>query len=110
LKEAGVWIKDHGESIFGTKSWFVTPQEGENIRFAVSENAFYISFLDRPKGVVLIQSPVPWIEGDKVTVIGGKLAGGVVKSWKDSTGKLALEFTKEVLDADRWVWVLKIDY
>jgi alpha-L-fucosidase len=110
LKEAGTWIKDHEESIFGTKSWFVTPQEGENIRFAVSDDAFYISFLERPKGTVLIQSPVPWIEGDNVTVVGGKLAGSVVKSWKDSSGSLALEFEREVLDADRWAWVFKIKY
>jgi alpha-L-fucosidase len=110
LKEAGNWIREHEESIFGTKTWFVTPQEGENIRFALSEDAFYISFLEKPKGIVFIQSPVPWTEGDNVTVIGGKLAGGVVKSWKNSTGRLSLEFEREVLDADRWVWVLKINY
>jgi alpha-L-fucosidase len=109
LKEAGSWISGHAESIYSTKPWFVAPQEGEHIRFVTSEDAFYISFLERPEGIISIESPVPWVVGDNVTVVGGKLAGTMVKSWKDSAGRLTMDLG-EVAKSDKWVWVLKISY
>lgn len=110
LREAGVWIKDHEEAVFETGSWFVTPQEGEDIRFAVTEDAFYIYLLKKPSQQILIESPVPWVEGDNVTVAGGKLGGRVVGSRKDGHGKLVLDVDQDVADADEWVWIFRISY
>ncbi|KAK5004022.1 hypothetical protein LTR39_006275, partial [Cryomyces antarcticus] len=43
LRQAGVWIRSHGEAIFNTTYWFVTPQEGTEIRFTQTMDAFYIT-------------------------------------------------------------------
>lgn len=110
LTEAGAWIKDHVEAIFRTKSWFVSPQEGESIRFAVSEDAFYIYLLKWPGERVVIESPVPWVEGDNITIVGGNLAGRVVPSRKDEAGRLVIDVRKETEEADKWVWIFKITY
>jgi alpha-L-fucosidase len=110
LREAGSWIKDHGEAIYRTKTWWVTPQEGENMRFAMSEDAFYIYLLKNPLGRLIIGSPVPWVQGDKVKIVGGLLNGTAVKSWKDGSGKLCLDLSEEIIGADKWAWVFKIQY
>jgi alpha-L-fucosidase len=110
LREAGGWIKAHGEAIHGTKTWWVTPQEGENVRFGLSDDAFYIYLLEKPKGRVVIKSPVPWVQGDKITTVGGRLAGDIVKSWKDEFGKLILDISEEIAEAEKWVWVFKMSY
>ncbi|KAI0769990.1 glycoside hydrolase superfamily [Fomes fomentarius] len=110
LREAGMWIKSHAEAVFGTRFWGVTPQEGESLRFMTSEDAFYVLVLDRPEGRLVIESPVPWVQGDKVTIVGGYMAGAVVPSWKGNGRGVVLEVSKEVADADEFVWVFKITY
>ncbi|RYF46199.1 MAG: alpha-L-fucosidase, partial [Cytophagaceae bacterium] len=42
LREAGMWIRGHGEAVYNTTYWHVTPQEGEYVRFTTSKDAFYI--------------------------------------------------------------------
>lgn len=110
LREAGRWIKSHAEAVFGTRFWGVTPQEGESLRFLTTEDAFYVLVLDRPEGRLVIESPVPWVQGDGVTIVGGNMAGAVVPSWKGNGRGVVLEVSKEVADADEFVWVFKITY
>jgi alpha-L-fucosidase len=43
LRTAGAWIKDHAEAIFNTTYWFITPEEGQAVRFTQNANAFYIT-------------------------------------------------------------------
>ncbi|OCL03917.1 glycoside hydrolase family 29 protein [Glonium stellatum] len=110
LREAGKWIKSHGEAIFNTTYWFVTPQEGNNIRFTVTADAFYILCMAKPNDTLVLDSPVPWVEGDDVKVVGGNLAGAVVPSGILSNGSLMLNISKEVADADQYTWAFKITY
>lgn len=110
LREAGVWIKDHAEAIFNTTYWFVAPQEGTNIRFTTTVDAFYILCMARPNGTLTLESKVPWVQGDDVTVVGGSKKGTVVSSKMNSNGSLTLEVPSEVSDADKWTWVFKIPY
>jgi alpha-L-fucosidase len=110
LREAGIWIKGHAEAIFNTTYWFVTPEEG-NARFTRTQDAFYISVLERPKnGLLQLESPIPWIEGDDVMVVGGNKNGTAVPSMRFGEKGLMLNVSKEVWEADQWCWVFKITY
>ncbi|OJJ45817.1 hypothetical protein ASPZODRAFT_68896 [Penicilliopsis zonata CBS 506.65] len=110
LREAGKWIKDHGEAIYNTTYWFVTPEEGDAIRFTKTEDAFYILALAQPNATITLNSPVPWVEGDNVTVIGGDAAGTVVPSHKLANGSLVLDMSDDVINGDHWTWAFKISY
>lgn len=110
LREAGAWIRSHGEAIFNTTYWSVTPQEGTDVRFTTSVDAFYISVLSKPNGTLVLESPVPWVEGDEVTVVGGSKAGTVVPSEKNDNGSVVLQLSDEVVAADEYAWVFKIEY
>lgn len=113
LREAGKWIKNHGEAIFNTTSWFVTSQEGKDVRFTTTMDAFYVFVMNQLNSSLLLTSPVPWIAGDKVTVVGGNLHGTIVPSSFSMVGSqplLRLDISDAVRRADKWVWVFKITY
>jgi alpha-L-fucosidase len=110
LREAGAWIKAHGEAIFNTTYWFVTPQEGANIRFTTTPDAFYISSLAKPNATLVLHSPIPWVFGDNVTVVGGNRSGEVVPSQKLKDGSVQLDISQAVAAADQFSWVFKIKY
>ncbi|KAJ6160330.1 hypothetical protein N7470_003726 [Penicillium chermesinum] len=75
LRQAGRWIKSHAEAIYNTTYWFVTPAEGDSIRFTVSPEAFYVHTLTRPNRTLALSSPIPWVPGDNVRVVEGKMHG-----------------------------------
>ncbi|KAJ6121190.1 hypothetical protein N7523_005470 [Penicillium sp. IBT 18751x] len=110
LRQAGTWINSHAEAIFNTTYWFVTPEEGNEVRFTTSQEAFYIHTLTKPNGTLTLLSPVPYVHGDQITVVGGKMHGTVVPSRKDSDGSVTLSISKEIAAADRFAWVFKISY
>lgn len=113
LRLAGSWIKDHGEAIYNTTSWFVTPQEGDDIRFTTTVDAFYILVLNNINSTLTLTSPIPWLEGDQVTVVGGRMHGSVVPSKAlISNGQtvVQLDISKEIQQADQWSWVFKLGY
>ncbi|KAJ6078307.1 hypothetical protein N7467_008060 [Penicillium canescens] len=110
LREAGRWIKSHAEAIYDTSYWFVTPEEGENIRFTTSQDAFYIHCLTRPNNTLTLSSPIPWLEGDSLTVVGGHMHGTEIPSMKTANGSVVLSVSSEVARADQFAWVFKITY
>lgn len=113
LRQAGAWIKDHGEAIFNTTNWFITPQEGDNIRFTRTTDAFYILVMNQVNSTLMLTSPTPWIDGDVVTVVGGSSNGTIVPSQLvtvQGQPTLQLVVSDEVQAADQWTWVFKISY
>ncbi|KAF3019828.1 hypothetical protein E8E14_013034 [Neopestalotiopsis sp. 37M] len=113
LRQAGAWIKDHGEAIFNTTSWFITPQEGDDVRFTTTTDAFYILVMNQLNNTLTLTSPIPWIEGDVVTVVGGDLSGTTVSVQSVTVqGQPALQLTidKDIQTADQWTWVFKVSY
>lgn len=109
LRGAGAWIKSHAEAIFNTTYWSITPEEGLAVRFTQTLDAFYITTLYPPNNTLVLTSPVPYLEGDEVTVVGGNLSGTVVPS-ELSNGNLTLTISGDVRDADEYAWVFKISY
>jgi alpha-L-fucosidase len=101
LRDAGTWIKDHAEAIFNTTFWFVTPEEGPNVRFTTIMDAFYILVLAKPNATLAIEAPVPWVEDDEVRVVGGNMSGNVVPSRANGAG-VVLNISTEVQRADKW--------
>ena len=113
LREAGTWIRTHTEAIFNTTYWFVTPEEGNDIRFTTTLDAFYILVMNSIPSTLQLTSPIPWIEGDQVTVVGGDLSGTVIPSrsfQRENQTIYQFDISDEVRNADRWAWVFKIDY
>jgi alpha-L-fucosidase len=114
LREAGVWIKDHAEAVFNTTYWFITPEEnteGKELRFTQKLGAFYIiSLLEPESGSLVVDSPVPWVVGDKVTVVGGNASDVVVPSTQAENGSLVLSLSDEVMGGDEFAWVFKIEF
>lgn len=110
LRAAGVWIKDHAEAIFNTTYWFITPEEGDAVRFTQNSNAFYISTLFAPNETLVLDSPVPYVPEDEVQVLGGSMSGTVVPSKLLANGSLELSISQVVRDADHFSWVFKIPF
>ncbi|KAK4502875.1 hypothetical protein PRZ48_006301 [Zasmidium cellare] len=110
LRDAGKWIKEHGEAIFNTTYWFVTPQEGETVRFTHNPEAFYILTLAAPNDTLVLDSPVPFVQGDEVVVVGGNASGAVVPTKLLGNGSLELSISEAVKMGDRYSWVFKIPF
>lgn len=79
------------------------------MRFTQTPDAFYISTLYAPNDTLVLTSPVPYVEGDDVTVVGGNLSGTVVPS-ELSDGRLTLTISEDVKNADEYAWVFKIAF
>ena len=109
LREAGKWFKAHSESIFDTKYWPSGPGTGV-FRYTTTEDAFYIHVMSQPKGSVIVPDLVPYLVGDRVTVIGGSKDGALVPSRKLENGSLVLDISDEISTADKYTWTFKITY
>lgn len=79
------------------------------MRFTQTPDAFYISTLYAPNDTLVLTSPVPYVEGDEVTVVGGNRSGTVVPS-ELSNGSLTLTISEDVRNADEYAWVFKIAF
>ena len=109
LTNAGSWIHAHAESIFKTKYWSVTPGVG-NFRYTTTEDAFYIHYLSPPGTTVEVPDKVPYLPGDKVTVVGGSMHGSHVKVTEREDGTISLALSAAQVEADKYVWTFKLTY
>ncbi|KAJ6436538.1 glycoside hydrolase [Purpureocillium lavendulum] len=109
LRAAGAWIKSHSESIFGTKYWPLGKGGSGNFRYTETDQAFYIHCLTKPSGSITITDPIPWMQGDKVTVVGGSKNGATVSA-RASGNNIVLDVPQEISDADQYAWTFKITY
>ncbi|KAH9884727.1 alpha-L-fucosidase [Xylariomycetidae sp. FL2044] len=109
LTEAGAWIKKHGEAVFGTTYWAVTPEEGD-LRFTQTDDAFYVLSLARPEiGALEVVSQLPALEGDRVSAL--TMQGEIELSWGvGEDGGIWIDVTEEVVQGDQYCWVFKITY
>ena len=109
LLDAGKWIKAHEESIFNTKYWPTTAGK-DPFRYTTTDKAFYIHYTEKPPKELRIADPLPFLPGDRVTVVGGSMDGAPVKTTWDGIGSLTLYLSDDIISADEYVWTFKIEY
>lgn len=109
LTDAGEWIRSHEDAIFGTNYWS-TIQHSGSFRYVQKPEAFFIHHIGQPGSQVTVSDPVPWLDGDKVTVVGGSQDGAVIEASKNSDGNLVLNLTDDMVNGDKYVWTFKITY
>ncbi|KAI6529597.1 hypothetical protein MCOR10_003667 [Pyricularia oryzae] len=112
LRDAGGWIRSHAEAVFDTRFWQHGPGR-DPFRYTVTDDAFYVHVNARPAGggaVLVVPDRVPFLDGDKVVVVGGALAGTEVPAALNADGTVGLSLSDEVVAADDYVWVFKIQY
>lgn len=81
------------------------------MRFTQTRDAFYIITLYAPNDTLVLNSPVPYVEGlDQVVTVGGILSGSVVPSELLANGSLRLNVSQEFISSDEYAWVFKIPY
>ena len=113
LLQVGTWLRLAGEAIYGTRPWFIQPEDtsvgATNVRFTTKPDAFYIIALERPEGGTLRTSaPAPIIEGDTVHLLGGSGAG-LKGSFED--GFLSVSVSDDDLDKlPVPIWAFKVSY
>lgn len=120
LREAGKWINSHEEAIFNTTFWHVQSEilGGPDVRFTQNDGAFYITFLEAPvvneHGFVVIDAPVPIVEGDTVTLLGDngcdRPLPWTVSTTKEGSSNLAIKISEHDLAGDKYGWVFKVAY
>ncbi|KAF8577472.1 glycoside hydrolase family 29 protein [Ramaria rubella] len=71
LRGIGAWLDKAGKSIYATDYWFIGPQESSNIRFTTTPLAFYITTTTSPSPSFKVESPIPLLANDKITLLGG---------------------------------------
>ncbi|KAL0935970.1 glycoside hydrolase family 29 protein [Colletotrichum truncatum] len=117
LREAGKWIKAHGEAIFNTTYWFIQSEiiGGPEVRFTQTDEAFYAIFLEKPKvvdGWVSIAAPIPIVDGDVVSLLG--VGGGTALEWKSivagDSHELKVKIDEALIEEDEFGWVFKVLY
>ncbi|KAL4723082.1 hypothetical protein ACLX1H_010323 [Fusarium chlamydosporum] len=108
LLDAGEWIKSHGEGIFGTRYW-PSAQTSGSLRFATKPDAFYIHHVGQPSSSLVTNEPVPWVEGDEVTAVGGSAHGTPLKVSRND-GSFSVELPDDVVQGDKYIWTIKIGY
>lgn len=107
LLEAGRWIKTNGEAIFNTTYYFVGAQSGA-LRFTQTKDAFYILSLEKPSDTLVVDVPLPILEGDVVTMIGGGYSTEL--AWKSVGEGVEIEIPTALADSGEYCWVFKIAY
>ena len=109
LRDAGAWIKAHSESIFNTRYFRTTP--GSNpFRLTTKLDAFYIHVISRGGATVTVPNRIPYLPGDKITVVGGSLAGTEVPVTSWTGNQITFAVSDAVWQADKYVWTFKVSY
>ncbi|PYH79031.1 alpha-L-fucosidase [Aspergillus uvarum CBS 121591] len=115
LREAGRWIGDHGEAVFGTRYWFVMAEGNAGaVRFTQAEEAFYVLWVEEPvltDSKVVVEAPLPLLVGDRVVVLRGNDTAGVWEiEWEKVEGGFRFDVPEEAWEGEKYCWVLKIEY
>jgi alpha-L-fucosidase len=109
LLDAGEWVNTHGDGIFGTHYWSLSQHSGP-FRFLTKPDAFFIHHVGQPGQVVTVSEPVPWMEGDAVTILGGTMDGTTLDASKNEDGNFIINLSDDLIGSDKYVWTFKITY
>ncbi|KAG8735161.1 hypothetical protein FRC10_010916 [Ceratobasidium sp. 414] len=109
LLETGKWLAHSGEAIYSTKYWPIQPADTDNnLRFTTTPEAFYMIALSQPSGgIVKTSAPVPILQGDVVTLLGGS---GKALNWSMDGQGLVVAVGDEEIAMVGSAWAFKIQY
>ncbi|KAI0150801.1 glycoside hydrolase family 29 protein [Xylariaceae sp. FL1272] len=119
LREAGRWIRAHGEALFNTTYWFVQSEfigDAADVRFTQTNEAFYILFLEKPTAVngdIRLPVALPIVSGDELSLLaidGGESLEWSVSPNEDGRNVLKIQIDDGLLDREEFCWVFKIKY
>lgn len=100
-----------GRVFLRQKYWANGPGSGD-FRYTTTDDAFYIHVLSQSsmKRATVVPDLVPYLNGDKVTVVGGRMHGVVVDTSIDQDDRLVLHLSRDIVMADQYAWTFKIEY
>ncbi|KAF4555134.1 Hypothetical protein D9617_3g022060 [Elsinoe fawcettii] len=102
-------VRGHGEGIYGARYWSVKQISGD-FRYATKPEAFFIHHFEASTNTATVPNPVPWLEGDVVTVLDGSQNGREVSASRTATGGPQSVFNDAIANGEKYVWSLKIAY
>lgn len=112
LREAGKWIQTHEKSIFNTTYWFQKAEvknSRTNVRFTQTDEAFYILSFQKPQGgELVVEAPIPILEGDKVSIVGDSRDQEL--KWSFDGQVLTVLIEESTLEKIDHCWVFMIEY
>ncbi|KAI0338361.1 glycoside hydrolase family 29 protein [Trametopsis cervina] len=113
LLQVGAWLSKAGDAIYGTRPWFITPQDQTSgltdVRFTTSPFAFYVIAISRPaNGTLQTAAPVPILPDDTVRLLGGS---GQNLAWSVDSGIFSIQISDDELDlVNLPAWAFEIEY
>ncbi|KAH8878752.1 glycoside hydrolase [Thozetella sp. PMI_491] len=110
LRDAGLWIHSHAESIFDTRFWWNNGPGLDPFRYTLTDDAFYIHVNSRPGNSLHISDKIPYLSGDSIVVVGGNSTGTEVPVKVNTDGSVNLTLSDEIIAGDKYVWTFKIVY
>ncbi|MEV6110810.1 alpha-L-fucosidase [Streptomyces sp. NPDC051940] len=106
LRETGAWLSVNGEAVYGSTYWSRMAQLGEDLRFTVKPDAFYIHSLAAPSSKLVVEAPVPVRPGDRISMLGH----GRPLTWSVSGRSLVIDVPAAARAAGEHVWVFKVEW
>ena len=107
LRGLGAWLEQAGKSIYATDYWFIGPQESSNIRFTTTPLAFYITTTTTPTPSFTINSPIPLLAHDTITLLGGS---GEPLNFTIETGAVIINVPAAEAEKVSDAWAFEIAY
>jgi len=110
LTGVGNWLAYASPGIYATKYWNFVSQEGDNIRFTTTDDAFYIFSLVYPNSTsgIQITSPVPFLPEDQMFMLGG--TGKTVNWTQDANGTTTIFPTIAEINQAEYAWGFEVRY
>ena len=105
LKEIGVWIKQNGEAIYGTRMYKVFG-EGDNIRYTQTKDAKtkFIFLMQFPENNIVLKD-ITLDKKSKLQMIGSKNK----LKWKQTDDGIEISVPENLKSLSNHVWVIKVN-
>jgi len=110
LKAVGEWLAHSGDCIFDTNYFFFGAESG-SLRFTRTRSTFCIIAIERPtNGQVIIDTPIPILANDTISLLGAGEEGRSLKWSKRGLYDTVIEVPEYVLNKVHDAWAFQVHY